>query len=334
MHDLVVRGLEQARNRTLGLTDLDDPTLVTQHDPLMSPLVWDLAHVGQQEELWLPRAGRPGPARNAPASGGRALRRVQAPPSRAPSLPLLPPVEARAYDHEVRGRVLDLIEHTPADELFTAGMVFQHEEQHDETMLATLQLVQGPPVLLGRRPLPPGRDVEPDRVFVGGGPFALGVDAASEPFSLDNERPAHTVDVGPFWIGRVPVSNRQWREFIGDGGYQRQDLWSLRGWAYRTEAAWSDRCSGRPRARGGASGSRRKCRRLSPCSTSATSRPRPTPGGPGPAAHRDRVGEGVRVGPGRARPPGLAVGIAAARTGPGQPGRRGPAACAGRGVPG
>ncbi len=32
------------------------------------------------------------------------------------------------------------------------------------------------------------------------------MDAASEPFSLDNERPAHTVDVGPFWIGRVPVS--------------------------------------------------------------------------------------------------------------------------------
>jgi len=57
MHDLVVR--EQARNRTLGLTDLDDPTLVTQHDPLMSPLVWDLAHVGQQEELSLLRAGDP-----------------------------------------------------------------------------------------------------------------------------------------------------------------------------------------------------------------------------------------------------------------------------------
>ena len=59
MHDLVVRDLEQARNRTLGLTDLDDPTLVTQHDPLMSPLVRDVAHVGQQEELWLLRAGDP-----------------------------------------------------------------------------------------------------------------------------------------------------------------------------------------------------------------------------------------------------------------------------------
>src|SRR5258708_34993264 len=150
------------------------------------------------------------------------------PRAERPSLPLLPPVEARAYDHEVRGRVLDLIEHTPADELFTAGMVVQHEEQHDETMLATLQLVQGPPVLLGRRPLPPGRDVEPDRAFVGGGPFALGVDAASEPFSLDNERPAHTVDVGPFWIGRVPVSNRQWRGVIADGGPHRADLGGAR----------------------------------------------------------------------------------------------------------
>ena len=84
--------------------------------------------------------------------------------------------------------------------------------------------------------LPAGRPVAGDRVFVAGGPFMLGVDAASEPFSLDNERPAHTVDVAPFWIGRVPVSNRQWREFIADGGYHRRDLWSQRGWAHRAEA--------------------------------------------------------------------------------------------------
>jgi hypothetical protein len=60
MHDVVVRDLEAARDRTLGLTDLGEPTLVAQHDPLMSPLVWDLAHVGQQEELWLLRGGDPG----------------------------------------------------------------------------------------------------------------------------------------------------------------------------------------------------------------------------------------------------------------------------------
>jgi gamma-glutamyl hercynylcysteine S-oxide synthase len=236
MRDDVVRGLERARARTLHLTDLDEPTLVAQHDPLMSPLVWDLAHIGQQEELWLLRGGdptRPGMLAPDVDSLYDAFKHRRAD---RPTLPLLPPVEARAYDHEVRGRVLDLLERTPEEDLFTAGMVVQHEEQHDETMLATLQLRQGPPVLIGRRDLPAGRPVAGDRVFVAGGPFTLGVDAASEPFSLDNERPAHTVDVAPFWIGRVPVTNRQWSEFIADGGYQRSDLWSQRGWAHRIEA--------------------------------------------------------------------------------------------------
>jgi iron(II)-dependent oxidoreductase len=236
MRDHVVRDLERARNRTLGLTDLDEPILVAQHDPLMSPLVWDLAHVGQQEELWLLRGGNPARPGMLDPEVDSLYDAFKHPRAERPALPLLPPVEARAYDYEVRGRVLDLLERAPEEDLFTAAMVVQHEEQHDETMLATLQLRQGPPVLLPRRALPPGRTVERDRVFVAGGPFTLGVDAAAEPCSLDNERPAHTVDVPPFWIGRTPVTNRQWREFIGEDGYRRQELWSQRGWAHRIEA--------------------------------------------------------------------------------------------------
>jgi len=236
MHEDVVRDLERARARTLLLTDLEEPTLLAQHDPLMSPLVWDLAHVGQQEELWLLRGGdprRPGMLAPDVDSLYDAFRHARAD---RPSLPLLPPVEARAYDYEVRGRVLDLLERSPDEDLFTAGMVAQHEEQHDETMYATLQLRQGPPVLMPRRDLPPGRPVGPERVFVAGGPFVLGVDAISEPFSLDNERPGHRVDVAPFWIGRLPVRNDQWSEFIADGGYHRRELWSPRGWEHRVEA--------------------------------------------------------------------------------------------------
>jgi len=236
MHDAVVRDLERARSRTLALTDLDEPTLIAQHDPLMSPLVWDLAHVGQQEELWLLRAGDPSRPGMLPPDVDSLYDAFKHRRADRPALPLLPPVEARAYNLEVRGRVLDLIERTPADDLFTAGMVVQHEEQHDETMLATLQLRQGPPVLLARRVLPAGRTVDQARVLVPGGPFTLGVDAVAEPFSLDNERPAHTVDIGPFWIGTVPVSNRQWQEFMDDAGYDRRELWSGRGWAHRTDA--------------------------------------------------------------------------------------------------
>src|SRR5580692_5144577 len=220
MLDDVVRDLERARARTLQLTDLDEPALLAQHDPLMSPLIWDLAHIGQQEELWLLRGGDPARPGLLPADVDSLYDAFKHRRADRPSLPLLPPVEARAYDHEVRGRVLDLIERTPEDSvenLFTAGMVVQHEEQHDETMYATLQLRQGPPVLAAR-PLPPGRPIAEERCFVAGGPFV------------------HVVDVAPFWIGRVPVASRQWREFIADGGYQRPDLWSERGWAHRMEA--------------------------------------------------------------------------------------------------
>lgn len=236
MHEDVVGNLERARARTLALTDLDEPTLLAQHDPLMSPLVWDLAHIGQQEELWLLRGGdlaRPGMLAPDVDSLYDAFKHRRAD---RPALPLLPPVEARTFNHEVRGRVLDLLERTAADDLFTAAMVVQHEEQHDETMFATLQLRQGPPVLFARRQLPPGRALPDDRVFVPGGQFVLGVDADREPFSLDNERPAHMADVGPFWMGRVPVSNGQWRDFMADGGYERPELWSERGWAHRKDA--------------------------------------------------------------------------------------------------
>lgn len=44
--DELARDLEAARMRTLTITDHDDAELHRQYDPLMSPLVWDLAHIG------------------------------------------------------------------------------------------------------------------------------------------------------------------------------------------------------------------------------------------------------------------------------------------------
>ena len=55
--ETLARDLETARQRTLLLTDHDEPELLRQHTPLLSPLVWDLAHIGQQEDLWLLRHG-------------------------------------------------------------------------------------------------------------------------------------------------------------------------------------------------------------------------------------------------------------------------------------
>src|SRR6516225_11311925 len=148
LREMIARELTGARQRTALLTDsVDEADLVRQHSLLMSPLVWDLAHIANQEELWLLRE-----------VGGREPMRPEIDPlydafehprSERPTLPLLPPAEARAYGREVRGRVLDLLERTRFSgtrllgDGFAFGMIAQHEVQHDETMLITHQLRKG-----------------------------------------------------------------------------------------------------------------------------------------------------------------------------------------------
>lgn len=246
--ETLARELTTARERTLRLVDFDDGELYRQFDPLMSPLVWDLAHIGQQEELWLLRGGDP----NAPGLLPPAVDQlydafVHSRASRV-GLPLLPPSDARSYCATVRDRALDTLDALPderrddparggSDPAFVFGLVISHENQHDETMLQALNLRSGPPLLDGGAALPSGRPgVAGTSVLVPGGPFLLGVDAVTEPHSLDNERPSHPVDVPSFRIGRVPVTNAEWREFIDDGGYHRRQWWTERGWQHRTEA--------------------------------------------------------------------------------------------------
>ncbi|MBR7551340.1 DinB family protein, partial [Mycobacterium tuberculosis] len=56
LRERIAEVLTTARARTTALTAaVDEADLVAQHSPLMSPLVWDLAHIGNQEELWLVR---------------------------------------------------------------------------------------------------------------------------------------------------------------------------------------------------------------------------------------------------------------------------------------
>lgn len=230
--------LTRARERTLALVDFDDAELHRQYDPLMSPLVWDLAHIGQQEEFWLLRGGDPNaPGILTPEIDSLYDAFVHSRASRV-DLPLLPPADARTYCRTVRDRALDVLDRTDGDEaLFRFGLVASHENQHDETMLQALNLRAGPPLLSVGAALPPGRPgVAGTSVLIPGGPFTLGVNASEEPYSLDNERPGHVVQVEPFRIGRVPVTNAQWREFLDDGGYGTPRWWSERGWAHREQA--------------------------------------------------------------------------------------------------
>src|SRR5712672_2915303 len=106
--------LDGARRRSLGLLDpLSDEDLLTQHSPLMSPLVWDLAHVGHYEELWLLRAvARTQPIDPAHDDIYDAFRDAR---NERAKLKVLGPAEARSHIAMVRGRVLDVLEKVDLD---------------------------------------------------------------------------------------------------------------------------------------------------------------------------------------------------------------------------
>ena len=234
----IATALSRSRGRTTELTDaVDHDDLVRQHSPLMSPLVWDLAHVGNQEELWLVRdVGGREPVRE---DIDNLYDAFQHPRADRPALPLLSPAEARSYNRVVRDKVFDVLDRTPlagrplVTDGFAFGMIVQHEQQHDETMLATHQLRAGAPVLSAPPP-PPAAVRVTGEILIPGGPFTMGTSV--EPWALDNERPAHEVDVPPFFLDAAPVTSGRYAEFIADGGYERPELWTAEGWAHRMNA--------------------------------------------------------------------------------------------------
>ncbi len=222
--------LERSRQRTLGLIDdLDDHDLRAQHSPLMSPLVWDLAHVGNYEELWLLREIDGRPAIDSQLDW--LSNAFEHPRWTRPNLPILSPPEARSYLADVRGQVLDLLGKVDLDagprlvrDGFVYGMVLQHEHQHDETMLATRQLMglEAPPV-----PRLPAAVASDDLAGLSlrARPTSPGVVGSNEAWAYDNERPAHEVDAAPVSLEPTPVTVRDFLAFVEAGGYADERLW-------------------------------------------------------------------------------------------------------------
>jgi gamma-glutamyl hercynylcysteine S-oxide synthase len=213
------------------------------HSALLSPLVWDLGHIAAFEDLWLcQQAGGLAPLR---ADLGDVYDATLTPRARRGDLPYLEHAEALAYMAAVRERALEVLGRVDLSESgdrlsangFVWDMLVRHEHQHNETMLQTLSLA-APGVFKPRpRPLPappPGLR-GPDMVRVDGGACLLG--SGPEGFAYDNERPRHEVELPAFEIDRLPVTNRDYMEFVERGGYRRREWWSEEGWAWREAAA-------------------------------------------------------------------------------------------------
>jgi ergothioneine biosynthesis protein EgtB len=139
-----------------------------------------------------------------------------------------------------------------------------HEQQHQELLLTDIKhaLFQNPlGVALWDTPMPAAQPQVDDWHEHPGGIARIGHQA--DGFAFDNEGPAHRVLLEPFALSARLVSNRDWAEFIADGGYDTASLWLSDGWAWVrehgvraplywnegeqfTHAGWHDRDPGAP----------------------------------------------------------------------------------------
>ena len=233
--------LAEARERTLALVaPVGDHDLDRVHSPLMSPLVWDLGHIAAFEDLWLcVRAGGLEPLRPELMPVYDAS---ETPRRRRGEIPYLRRDDALEYMARVHERALDVlatVDLSPGSDRLNANgfvwdLLIQHEHQHDETMLQTLQIAE--PGAFAPHPTAPDARADTstgERIELRAGPVAIG--AAGDDFAYDNEQPRHVADVAAFAIDRTPVTNGAYRRFVEDDGYERRELWAAAGWAWRDE---------------------------------------------------------------------------------------------------
>jgi gamma-glutamyl hercynylcysteine S-oxide synthase len=230
----IVDALQEARRRTFALVaSVSDDDLDRVHSPLMSPLVWDLAHIAAYEDLWLVhRYGERPLLRDDLAAMYDAF---ETPRAVRGDLPLLGPAQALEYLDEVRSRSLEVIDERGIGDGLLHEMVLRHEHQHDETMLQTLMLARLDGYeLAGRRSMPDSARPAPtglDMVEIPAGECTIG--AARGGFAYDNELPRHRTAVRGYLIGRTAVTNASFLTFVERGGYERREWWSDEGWAWK-----------------------------------------------------------------------------------------------------
>ena len=290
--------MDEARRRTLrALSPLSADDLKAQPTPILSPLVWDLAHIGHQEELWLlrtftARADRAPVRRHLQRLRARAAGASGAGPARAGRRLRLRRPCARARPPPPAGRAL------PRGGAAAARRV---RLPHGDPARAPAQRDDAPGLPGARRPRPPLRRAvaagagrgRKTTISLDAGEFTMGTDEVG--WAYDNEQRAHVRHVDAYAIDSHPVTNADYVRFVEAGGYADPGLWSDAGRRWladegETHPMYWRRCAANGRAC--ASGASSRCLSRSRSSTSRSTRPRRTRAGPARGFRPRRSGSG------------------------------------------
>jgi ergothioneine biosynthesis protein EgtB len=127
--------------------------------------------------------------------------------------------------------------------LLELGM--HHEQQHQELICTDIKwsLHENPmlPALPGTLPDTAYQPADSKWVAYPGGQTHIGFcpDEDGQRFCFDNELPVHPVIVAPFALQTHLVTNREYQQFMADGGYQRPEFWLADGWALVRQQRWT-----------------------------------------------------------------------------------------------
>lgn len=145
------------------------------------------------------------------------------------------------YRKHVDGALRNAIPHLTDTVQALIRLGLDHEQQHQELLVTDVLHAFAahplcPPISSTWRE-PTGTPGEMTFVACDGGLHAVGYDGAG--FCFDNETPRHRAFLSPHAIASHLVRNRDWLEFMRDGGYRTSSLWMSDGWAALQDAAWT-----------------------------------------------------------------------------------------------
>ncbi|HEY2466961.1 MAG TPA: ergothioneine biosynthesis protein EgtB [Terracidiphilus sp.] len=152
--------------------------------------------------------------------------------------------EVLRYREHVDEGIERLLEQNPEPEaLRRIELGANHEEQHQELLLTDIlhAFFTNPlrPAYVAMEG--PGQRNENQRLPLGFQEFTGGLmDAgfAGSGFCYDNEMPRHRAWLEPYELANRLVTNREFAEFIADGGYRRSELWLSAGWDAVEQNRW------------------------------------------------------------------------------------------------
>jgi ergothioneine biosynthesis protein EgtB len=234
-HDLL-----DARARTLEIvTDLEGDSLMGPRLPIINPILWEIGHLAWFQEYWVLR--HHGGESSIRDDADRLYDSMKVAHDTRWDLPLPTRQETLEYMRRVLERILAKLRTDPVDPhlAYFARHVTFHEDMHDEAFLYTRQtLGYSAPNMTFRASRNPraGHRLPKGDATIPGGTYELGSAPEAEPFVFDNEKWAHPVQLEPFAIARRAVTNGEFAEFVDDGGYKQEHLWTPEGWEWRKTA--------------------------------------------------------------------------------------------------